>query len=176
MLKLNLCSVQRLAKTVLALSIGLFGLLVASGNLVDYESNWRFVQHVLSMDAMQPWFGGHSLKDRAITHEEWHHVAYAAIIAAEAVCGILCSIGGLQMLWGTAKNCSHFFIKGKAWFTLGCVPAILTWYTGVAVIGGEYFAMWGNQWNGQMQAYAFISFILLSLLYISQPEAMHAEA
>ena len=29
---------------------GLFGLFVFAGNLMDYNSNYQFVQHVLSMD------------------------------------------------------------------------------------------------------------------------------
>lgn len=175
MITLDLCQTQRWLKSVLALSIGLFGVLVASSNLLDYDSNWQFVQHVLSMDTMQPWFKGESLKDRAITDAMVQQMIYIGIITGEGIFGILCAIGGIHMLLGTIKNSSSIFLKGKAWFTLGCIFAIVIWYTSFAVIASEYFVMWANQWNGQTKAYTFITFILLSLFYISQAEAVALE-
>ncbi|MCA0403670.1 MAG: DUF2165 domain-containing protein, partial [Proteobacteria bacterium] len=44
-------------------SIALFFSLVAINNLVDFQSNWLFVQHVLSMDTT---FKESSLLNRAI--------------------------------------------------------------------------------------------------------------
>jgi predicted small integral membrane protein len=171
MLKLNLCNVQRLLKSLLVLSIGLYGVLVSSGNIVDYDNNWQLVQNVLSMSTMEPWFKGDVLKNRAVTNEGIQQAIYLAIITGETIFGILCSIGGIQMLWGLATGRLSLFVKGKMWFTLGCIPALLVWYTGFVVIGGEYFAMWGNQWNGQKTAYTFMTFIMISLFYISQAEA-----
>lgn len=169
--KPSLRRAQQYFKSLLALSIALFGLLAASGNMLDYDSNWQFVRHVLAMDSMEPWFGGQALKSRAITDPGWQQAAYLAIISGELLFGLLCAWGGGQMLRGALCGREDAYQRGKTWFTLGCIPALLVWYTGFAVIGGEYFAMWANQWNGQMKAYAFIGFILLSLVYLSQPEA-----
>ncbi|MCD5363679.1 DUF2165 family protein [Chromobacterium aquaticum] len=169
--KPSLRRAQQCFKSLLALSIALFGLLAASGNMLDYDSNWQFVRHVLAMDSMEPWFGGQALKSRAITDPGWQQAAYLAIIAGELLFGLLCAWGGGQMLRGALCGREDAYLRGKTWFTLGCIPALLVWYTGFAVIGGEYFAMWANQWNGQMKAYAFIGFILLSLVHLSQPEA-----
>lgn len=176
MIKLNLCNVQCLLKSLLALSIGLFGVLAASGNMLDYAMNWQFVQHVLSMDTMEPWFKGDAYKNRAITDQNLQQAIYVLIITGEAIFGVLCSIGGLQMMWGVVTGRLHIFVRGKLWFTLGCIPAVLVWYTGFAVIGGEYFAMWANQWNAQMKAYTFAAFILLSLFYISQAETLPTDS
>lgn len=162
---------QQCFKCLLALSIALFGLLAASGNILDYDSNWQFVRHVLAMDSMEPWFNGQALKGRAITHPGWQQAAYLAIIAGELAFGLICAWGGGAMLRGALCGREEAYLRGKTLFTLGCIPALLVWYTGFAVIGGEYFAMWARQWNGQMKAYAFIGFILLSLAYLSQPEA-----
>lgn len=167
---LTLCYAQQMFKSLLALSIALLGLLVASGNVLDYGSNWQFVQHVLSMDSMEPWFNGQALQGRAITSVPLQKAAYTLIILGEFIFGLLCAWGGVLMLYGTFTARPERFTRGKAVFTLGCIPALLVWYTGFAVIGGEYFAMWANQWNGQMKAYTFIGFILLSLMYISQAE------
>ena len=171
---LTLRYAQQMFKSLLALSIALFGLLVASGNVLDYGSNWQFVQHVLSMDSMAPWFNGQALQERAITSIPFQKAAYALIIFGEFIFGLLCARGGGLMLYGTFAAQPERFTHGKAVFTLGCIPALLVWYTGFAVIGGEYFAMWANQWNGQMKAYSFIGFILLSLMFISQAESDQA--
>ena len=40
----------RLVKIVLIFQIGLFALLVAYDNVVDYGTNYAFVRHVLTMD------------------------------------------------------------------------------------------------------------------------------
>ncbi|AUH50799.1 hypothetical protein CXB49_08270 [Chromobacterium sp. ATCC 53434] len=160
--------IQYLCKGALALSIGLFGLLVASGNIVDYDSNWQFVRHVLAMDTMEPWFQGAALKQRAVHDPLWQRAGYFAIVTGEMVFGLLCTAGGVGMLLSAAGNgCLRW---SKSVFNLGAMLAILVWYFGFAVVGGEYFAMWANQWNGQMKAYAFISFIVISLIYIRQQE------
>ncbi|MBM2885016.1 DUF2165 family protein [Chromobacterium amazonense] len=162
---------QRLSKALLALSIGLFGLMVASGNLLDYDSNWQFVRHVLSMDTMQPWFHGDALRGRAIHSEAIQRLAYAAIIAGELAVGLLCAAGGAMLLLALRPTAGIWLPRGKACFTLGATLAILVWHTGFAVIGGEYFAMWANQFNGQFSAYAFTGIALLALIYVNQPES-----
>jgi predicted small integral membrane protein len=44
----------RIAKVLLILSSGTFCLLVGYNNIVDYSSNFAFVEHVLSMDTTFP--------------------------------------------------------------------------------------------------------------------------
>ncbi|QEL56450.1 DUF2165 family protein [Chromobacterium paludis] len=165
---------QLFSKALIALSIGLFGLMVASGNLLDYDSNWQFVRHVLSMDTMQPWFHGEALRGRAIHDETIQRLAYAAIIAGELAVGALCAAGGAMLLAAVCPARRVWLARGKACFTLGAALAILVWHTGFAVIGGEYFAMWANQFNGQFSAYAFSGIALLALIYVNQPEASAA--
>ncbi|OHX10425.1 hypothetical protein BI347_21855 [Chromobacterium sphagni] len=160
--------IQYLCKGALALSIGAFGLLAAIGNIIDYQSNWQFVRHVLAMDSMEPWFDDAVVQGRAVTDPFWQRLAYLAIIAGELACGLLCAAGGTGLAAAAAgTGCLRW---SKSLFTLGALLAILVWYFGFAVVGGEYFAMWANKWNGQMKAYAFISFIVISLIYIRQPE------
>ena len=161
---------QVLTKGALALSVGLFGMLVASFNVIDYDLNWQFVRHVLAMDAMKPFFQSSSVQWRAITDPRLQTALYWAIIAGEALVGLMCSLGGMLILGGGLSQRPQVLMLGKAVFCLGCLVAILVWYTGFAVIGGEYFAMWASTWDGQMKAYAFAGFILLSLIYVSRRE------
>ena len=54
----------RAAKAALVAAIALFASLVAFGNVTDYNTNFVFVQHVLSMDTIFPFS---TIKYRAIT-------------------------------------------------------------------------------------------------------------
>src|SRR5258705_4142257 len=80
----------RAAKAALVAAIALFASLVAFGNLTDYNTNFVFVEHVLSMDTIFPFS---TIKYRAITNPSLHHSPYAVIIAAEVGIPRLCWIG-----------------------------------------------------------------------------------
>ncbi|MCY4049632.1 MAG: DUF2165 domain-containing protein [Hyphomicrobiales bacterium] len=162
------CFVELILKAVLALSIGAFGLLVGYGNILSPDANWQFVQHVLSMDAFEPWFDPTAFQDRAVTSQSAQTAFYFLIIAGELVAGLLFSIGGMLILNAAIFGNSPSF--GKAFVVTGAIAAILVWYTGFAVIGAEWFMMWASQWNGQDKAYTFAIFILLSVLYITREE------
>lgn len=166
-----LYKVNLLTKATLTLSIGVFGLLVAFTNITAYSINFQFVQHVLSMDALATWAQVDALTNRAITNPVLHEVGYGVIIAAEFVVGLLCTVGGLLLLLSVSSPNPHRIAMGKALSLAGCGVGILVWYLGFAVIGAEYFAMWASDWNGQTTAYAFSGVLLLSMIYISQPQA-----
>lgn len=167
----RLHQVSLLTKSTLLLSIGLFGLLVAWTNVTAYSINFQFVQQVLTMESLAPWAKVQALTQRAITDRVLHEAAYALIIFGEFLVGVLCSVGGLLLLL-TVFGCNpHRLAVGKAFGLAGCGVGIVVWYLGFAVIGAEYFAMWANKWNGQATAYAFSGFLLLSMIYLTQPEA-----
>ena len=67
----------RLLQALTVFSAGLYALFVFGGNLMDYNSNYEFVHHVLSMDTT---FEGNALLWRAIESEVVHHIAYIGII------------------------------------------------------------------------------------------------
>jgi signal transduction histidine kinase/predicted small integral membrane protein len=80
-------------------AIGVLTGLACLNNLMDYNSNFALVQHVLSMDTTFP---EGTLRWRAITSPPLHHAAYWFIIAMEGVAGALCLAGAYQML--VARN------------------------------------------------------------------------
>jgi predicted small integral membrane protein len=138
----------RAAKILLVLLVGLFSLLAGADNIVDYGTNYAFVQHVMSMDTVFP---NSTLTWRAITSPALHHASYAAIIAAELLTGVLCVLGAWR-LW-----------QARA------VSAL--WFFGFMVVGGEWFQMWQSQtWNGQEAAFRFIGCIGLVLLFLAQKD------
>jgi predicted small integral membrane protein len=157
----------RLCKTVIAGSLALFALLCGYGNIVDFETNYGFVQHVLSMDTTFP---GNRLMGRAITDPVIWHAAYSAIIITELGVGVTFSAATWKMalaLRGPATG----FNRAKRLFYLGAVLAFLLWFTGFLAVAGEWFLMWQSaSWNGQQAAFRFYSTILLALIFISREE------
>jgi predicted small integral membrane protein len=154
----------RLSKTVIVAGLALFCWLVAIGNVADYESNWRFVQHVLAMDTV---FADSTLKWRAITDRTLQTAAYWAIIAAEALAGLAFSVAA----WRMARNIGSdkaSFTAAKSAMASGVMIAFGLWFIGFLVIGGEWFAMWQSQtWNGQRAAFMFCMIVLASGIYVA---------
>jgi len=158
----------RTAKILLPLMLAAFAFSVALNNIVDYGSNFLFVQHVLSMDTTFP---GNALMSRAIPHPIAWHISYVAIIATESLACLLW-LGGAIALWRARHQVSARFNEAKRLVTAGCVVGFLLWFFGFMVVGGEWFAMWQSKsWNGQNAAFMFYMAILGVLIFVNQPEA-----
>src|SRR6516165_3920291 len=67
----------RLAKIAVSAALAVFALIVAYDNVFDYNSNYPFVRHVLSMDTIFP---DSVLRSRAIDSETMWRAAYALIL------------------------------------------------------------------------------------------------
>jgi predicted small integral membrane protein len=157
----------RYSKLALVWSVALFASLVAYGNIADYNSNYQFVVHVLSMDTTFP---DNSLKGRAIDSSALHHAAYNSIIFLELLVGILCWWGGIRLFKCIGNAAEFNRAKGVAIaaLTLG----FLLWFTGFLTVGGEWFLMWQSKvYNGQSAAFRIAAMIGIVLLYLVQPDA-----
>lgn len=156
----------RLLKTAFVLSVGIWALLVAADNLLDYRSNLLFVQHVLSMDTVFP---DNALKWRAITDPSLQSLAYWAIIATEAVTSGLC-LAGAGGLW-RARRSHRDFVAAKPLAACGLGLVFLLYFVGFVVVGGEWFCMWQSAiWNGQAKAVMFLTCAMLVLIVLLIPE------
>jgi predicted small integral membrane protein len=159
--------VIRAAKIVTVAAIALFASLVAFGNITDYNTNFVFVQHVLSMDTIFPFS---TIKYRAITSPWLHHAAYALIIAAELATAVLCWIGALALLRRLRADAGAFN-RAKTYAVLGLVLGFLIWQVGFMSIGGEWFGMWqSQQWNGVPSAFRFVVTIIAVLIFVAMPD------
>lgn len=157
----------RVVKAVLVAAVALFALLVALNNVLDYDSNFQFVRHVLSMDST---FEGNALMWRALQAPWTHHAAYALIIAAEAATGALCA-GGAWSLLRNRHAGAVAFARSKELATVGLALGVLLWFTGFLTIGAEWFLMWQSpDWNGQQAAFRFAMILLAVLIFLHQPE------
>ena len=86
--------ITRYAKIITSLVLASFCLLVTFDNITDYGTNYLFVQHVMIMDTTFP---GNALMYRSTTSPELWRAAYAAIIAAEGITGILYLAGAIRL-------------------------------------------------------------------------------
>ena len=161
----------RLSKVVMVAGLAVYALLVAFGNITDYGSNFAFIQHVMSMDTTFP---GNRLMYRAITSPLLHNFAYCAIIAGEALTGIVLAIAAWR-LW-SARGDAGRFAAAKGIVALGAALAFLIWFVGFLVIAGEWFAMWQSAtWNGQESAFRFIASFLLVTVFVMLPERVEVD-
>ena len=160
-------AVIRIAKVVLVAAIALFASLVTFGNLTDYNTNFLFVQHVLSMDTI---YSFSTIKYRAITDPALHRAAYALIIATEGAIALLCWIGALQLLRRVRADAAAFN-RAKMIAVVGLTLGILLWQVGFMTIGGEWFGMWQSaQWNGVPSAFRFVIVIAAVLILVALPD------
>ncbi len=136
----------RLLQAFTVFIAGLFGLFVFMGNLMDYDSNYQFVKHVLSMDTT---FEGNALMWRALTAPWIWTVGYIGIIIAEGIFTLLGLIGGVKLF--LARNAgAAVYDRARSWGYAAYGVGLLIWFVGFIVIGSEWFAMWqSSSWNGK---------------------------
>jgi predicted small integral membrane protein len=160
--------VIRIAKIVMVAVIAVFMSIVAFDNVTDYGTNFVFVQHVLSMDTVSP---AATTTYRAIRSPELQRVAYASIIAAEAITAVLCW-AGTALLLRKLQASAAAFNRAKALSIVGLALAFLIYEFGFITIGGEWFGMWmSHEWNGQQSAFRFAILNLGVLLFLAVPDA-----
>jgi predicted small integral membrane protein len=157
----------RLAKFAVIAALSALALMVAYNNVFDYNSNYQFVRHVLSMDTIFP---DSALRSRAIDNETIWRLAYALIIATEASTGFLLALGAVFLLVRLRAS-AKIFNHAKRWAVAGLTLGFCLWFFGFVVVGGEYFAMWQSKvWNGQDGAFRIATTMLAALVFVSLPD------
>jgi len=157
----------RTAKILLLAGIALLHLLIVFNNLTDFDSNFRFVHHVLSMDTTFP---GNDAMYRALPSPAWHLAFYLMIIASELVITILLW-WGVVPLARALRSSAREFNGAKRIALLALMLSLLLWLVAFLDIGGEWFLMWQSpQWNGQAAAARNFTVIGIILLLLVQPD------
>lgn len=148
-------------------SIALFFSIVGIDNILDYSTNWLFVQHVLSMDTT---FQSPALMGRAITNPIAQKSAYCLIIVWELVTAFICWIGCGILLTKIRKPSAQFHASKEIAF-IGLFMGFVLYMVGFIIIGSEWFSMWQSKaWNGQMAAGLFISLIMFVMIFLKSEE------
>lgn len=155
----------RAVKTIMVGCLALFALVVTYDNLIDYGSNYTFVQHVLGMDTTFP---NNALRSRAITSPILWTLGYWGIIAAEGLTGLTFAIATIRMA-GQLRSSPEQFHQAKRFVYIGAGLGFLVWFFGFMVVAGEWFASWQSAtWNGQEAAFRFYMPILAVLIFVNQ--------
>lgn len=156
----------RLCKAALVAAMAFYFALVVFNNITDFDSNYQFVRHVLSMDSTFP---GNRGMWRAI-REPWVYTAfYVGIIAWEAACAALCGWAAVAMLRGASNNAEFARARGLAATAL--TVGMLQWFVAFLCVGAEWFLMWQSRtWNGQEAAFRMFAIEGILLLMVLMPE------
>jgi predicted small integral membrane protein len=157
----------RIAKSVMVASLSLFAFIVAFDNITDYDTNFEFVRHVLSMDAIFP--GSTLLYRRVVSPALWNF-AYWLIIIGEGITSLVLGIAAVALLRHLRSDEARFN-RAKRFVFIGATLGYLVWFFGFMVVGGEWFQMWQSQkWNGQQGAFRFYMTILAVLIFVNQKD------
>ena len=153
-----------------AAALGIYGLMVLLAgldNIFDYDSNFTYVQHVLSMDTV---FENTTLKWRAIDSPTAHRAAFALIIATELVIAALCLAGATQLLRRLRVAAS--FNKAKRLGMTGLILSLALWFFGFYVVGGEWFVSWQSEsWSSTAVGLRLTVLVLLILFLLSSTDS-----
>lgn len=162
----------------------LYIFLVALGNITDYDTNYAFVQHVLSMDTTN--FGGAAgtgldpdVMWRAITDPVVWNIAYIGLIIWESLAAIV--LIGALVFWIKAFATRGHFDTAKTLSSIGLLMIVALFLAGFITIGGEWFSMWrSTQWNGLDPAFrnsvlAAITLVLIHTTAQAWVRKVHVE-
>lgn len=155
----------RLAKIQALAFIALVMLLAAFTNIQDFDANFAYVQHVLSMDTT---FRHPQVMWRAVTSPAAHRAAYATIIGWELVGGLVCAAGAWRM--ARVLRGSRFAVdRARAIGIAGLMIVLALWTFAFIAVGSEWFQMWQSPtWNGRDVAVGFATLTLLVLMWFTR--------
>jgi predicted small integral membrane protein len=157
----------RIVKVLLVFGVAFFYTLVVFNNLTDYNSNYNFVQHTLTMDTTFP--GNHGMW-RALKAPFWTTAFYWFIIGWESVIMCLGWWGGFRMAVALRENPLAFHLaKRVSIMALGL--SLLKWLVAFMSVGGEWFLFWQSKiWNGQDASFRMYTVVGIVLLFVAMPD------
>jgi predicted small integral membrane protein len=157
----------RTAKILLVSAVALFYTIVTFNNITDYNSNYLFVFHVLSMDSTFP---GNNGMWRAVHSSFIYHSFYHSIIAWEALTAGLGWTGAVLLL-RKLKAPAAVFNLAKQIPIAALTLSLLMWLVAFLTVGAEWFLMWQSKtWNGQEAAFRMFTVVGIILIFLVMPD------
>jgi len=127
----------RIAKVLLVLSVALWGLLGALGNVAGWKGTTDAVASVTSMAT----FLGGAESWQATTNPAVILAGAAFIVLFKVISAILCLAGAWQMR-SARRSDTVTFGQSKTLALVGCAVAVLGLFGGWIVIGEGWFEFW----------------------------------
>lgn len=155
----------RTVKVMLILTIGIWGLIGALGNL----SSWPgVIESVKKTTSMSTWPGG-ELDWRATSNPMLVYLGAAMIPAAKMLSGVLCVIGAWRM-WRAKTAGGLAFERAKELALAGCGIALLMLFAGWIVIADTWFQGWRSETlrdSALGTAFRYAGFVGLIALFVA---------
>jgi predicted small integral membrane protein len=159
--------ITRAAKVLLLAGVALYYSIVAFNNLTDFDSNYQFVRHVLSMDSTIP---GNKGLWRALPSPAFHLAFYWGIIAWEIATAVLLWWGAVRLL-RALRGPAAAFNAGKGMSIAALTLSLLMWLVAFLSVGGEWFLMWqSHTWNGQDPAFRMFTVVGIVTVIVLHPD------
>jgi predicted small integral membrane protein len=159
--------ITRTAKILLLAAVALFYTIVVFNNITDYNSNYLFVAHVLSMDSTFP---SNEAMWHAVHSNFIYHSFYHSIIAWEALTALLSWMGGVILL-RRLKAPAAAFNLAKRIPVAALTLSLLMWLVAFLTVGAEWFLMWQSKtWNGQEAAFRMFAVVGIILIVLVMPD------
>jgi len=155
----------RTIKVLLILTVGIWGLIGALGNLGDWHS---VVEKVKMTTSMTTWEGGEQ-DWRATSNPIVVYLGAAMIPVAKILSGLLC-ITGAWRLWRARVVGGLPFEKAKTLALAGCGIALLMLFAGWIVVADTWFQAWRSETlrdSALGTAFRYAGFVGLIALFVA---------
>ncbi len=130
----------RIVKILLVLSVAVWGLLGAFGNLSDWGGTMGAVTATTSMSTIEP--GPYSW--RATSNPALMFGVSAAITLTKLVIAALCLLGARKM-WAARRQDAAAFAQAKTLAIAGCGAAMFLLFTGWIVFAETWYELWRSE-------------------------------
>lgn len=127
----------RIMKILLVLSVAVFGLLGAIGNLTDWGGTTGALAATTSMSTIE----GGAERWRATSNTALITAGALYIVSLKIVFALLSFVGAWQM-WVARGGDAATFASAKTYALAGCAVAMFMLFTGWIVIAETWFELW----------------------------------
>jgi predicted small integral membrane protein len=155
----------RKAKIALIITVSLWGLVGAFGNLTNWGETMSAVGTVTSMAT----FDGGAESWRATSNPALIWLGALFIMLSKGTAGVLCGMGAWRM-WQARGGDAAGFNAAKEFALAGCAVAVIMLFGGFIVIAENWFELWRSQTFGAAvlaAAFRYGSFIALIAIFVS---------
>ena len=155
----------RMVKVLLILTVGVWGLIGAFGNLTNWTGVIESVSKTISMSTLQ----GGELDWRATSNPILIYLGAAMIPAAKILSGVLCFAGAWRM-WSAKSEGGLAFERAKELALAGCGIALLMLFSGWIVIADTWFQGWRSETlrdSALSTAFRYAGFVGLIALFVA---------
>ncbi len=157
----------RIAKTGLIVTVMLWGLVGALGNVLNWGETLGSVVAVTSMTTFEG--GAESWQATSSPVVMW--LGALIITLSKLITGILCALGAARM-WRSRRASAAEFAAAKTLALAGCAVAVIMLFGGFIVIAESWFELWRSETLGMALpiAFRYAGMIVLIAIFVAMTD------